>query len=792
MRNQPRASAAQTASVGHRDMMTFLPAAGSSGGAPAADAKAPASQDMSTAASQGMSMTAAAAMGSACAPSDNNTAGNLSLNIPTPLPNSTVPDPLLRAALDRGESMDDDAFNASLDALLGDPEAIPAGGTLFGTLDSAFPPSPNSAFPGNNNKPQDVVAGRKRKAPPGRLVSEMSSLTNASGDPSGGSGHANPTQGQHIAQGGQAPVPAQGQPRPLNYAARGMVQLPPAFTSKPISVAAGSAGGLGENPNLLGTELFAGGNQVQPQSNPPAQAQQSPFQVASVAAPQPQHLQGQGNSLMSQMGLQTQAQQQQQQQINLGLTWDASMGFPTPSLQAATAGSPVPQAAVSSALPRVASAPVAVGSAANPPTKPGYRPSTGKRKRRASATAGTLPVSEDEGERQKRRSERNMREQERSHRIADRIAELRNVLSEAGVHFKPDRHSTLVSVANYIKMLQGRSKSLDEEHRRLLDTISGADRLANEASSNGGIALGGALPGGTTTTVQTHRSLPASSTSSAAGQSTDEEFRVFVQGIDYKSIFSGCGAALAVANVDGRFVDCNDEFLRISEYTRSELLGDENVPRHGAWRQGPTPPVIGVGGPQQPGQAVAVSTSSVANSSMAVKSPDFHRSGSGSPNQHEQRDKDLPTEVRVRKPHRLSLFNLLGGEDMEAVYAAMSDMLRAPAPSASSRQAISSEEGDGGGTSSSSSDSCVKSDLTRSMEGDSGSSGNEVSGSGSSGAEPIAAGPGADSSRYTVDHWTGRVKHTRRKNRTLQLNISLVRTADGRPKFFNCAISEVE
>jgi len=28
--------------------------------------------------------------------------------------------------------------------------------------------------------------------------------------------------------------------------------------------------------------------------------------------------------------------------------------------------------------------------------------------------------------------------------------------------------------------------------------------------------------------------------------------------------------------------------------------------------------------------------------------------------------------------------------------------------------------------------------------------------------------------------------------RQLQLNISLVRTADGRPKFFNCALSEVE
>ena len=81
--------------------------------------------------------------------------------------------------------------------------------------------------------------------------------------------------------------------------------------------------------------------------------------------------------------------------------------------------------------------------------------------------------------RKKRRSERNAREQERSHKITERITELRKVLAEAGVHFKPDRYSTLVSVVSYIKTLQTRSESLDEEHRRLLDTISGADRLVN-------------------------------------------------------------------------------------------------------------------------------------------------------------------------------------------------------------------------------------------------------------------------------------------------------------------------
>lgn len=37
-------------------------------------------------------------------------------------------------------------------------------------------------------------------------------------------------------------------------------------------------------------------------------------------------------------------------------------------------------------------------------------------------------------------------------------------------------------------------------------------------------------------------------------------------GIDYRKIFINIAIALAIASVDGRFVDCNDEFLH-------ELLG---------------------------------------------------------------------------------------------------------------------------------------------------------------------------------------------------------------------------
>ena len=47
----------------------------------------------------------------------------------------------------------------------------------------------------------------------------------------------------------------------------------------------------------------------------------------------------------------------------------------------------------------------------------------------------------------------------------------------------------------------------------------------------------------------------------------------FVHGIDYQKIFINSAIAIAIASVDGRFVDCNDEFLHLTDYTHEEFLG---------------------------------------------------------------------------------------------------------------------------------------------------------------------------------------------------------------------------
>ena len=885
MKNKNRAAAAQTASIGNQDMMTFMPSPET--GSPVVEGRG--SQE-----------------GIICEQNNNMSNNNNNNNTGEGgiidddlmmMNNIVVPDPLRsRTALDRGESFaDDDAFNASLDTLLkeaaafddvpssyGDGQSLPSLGGLMdpapsiamgiglgsSTTTTASVASPSSTSAG--------VGGRKRKAPPRAqtLQSEMSSLTNSSDSTSNNNNNNvnSPPQSQQVVQGvqqisQQRQAKKLPQPPNLNFSARGIVELPPMFASQPITVSTSSTAApnpagpqqtghvgapgsinlqsmnqflgraLGNNNNNItqqvvnrtsstGTGTGGGGAQQQQQ-----QQAALPFQVASI--PLPQHLQqGTNNTnlgtaalssgtagLMTQMrGAVAQAPSQgqpHQQRIipqgggsqatqvkvtnelfpafQLGSNpWDALMASATVQQQPNTRGTlSQQQAGVPTALPpavpssaRVAgnlpsSVPMVGGSSTNPPMKKkgitlsstvnklsssSYSVPNSRKRRASNPNMSSLAISEDEEERKKRRHERNAREQERSHKITERIAELKSVLSEAGIHFKPDRYSTLVSVVNYIKALQVRSASLDDEHRKLLATIAGADKMVK----SGGPEV--------VTTTQTHTPMENASNSSTTSSSNDEEFLVFVQGIDYKTIFASCGVALAIASVDGRFVDCNEEFLRITSYTRKELLGDERRTSVLPYPQDDSPPspIIGGGTLGQQGQVVTVSTTTSSNATHSAleaaaakkKIPDLHASTRTLSPPPSNRP---PSEIHMRKQHHLSLFNLLGGEDMEAVYSAMSRMLRAPevptasAASTSSRVVSNSSRSkeptdDSGGTSSSSSDEFVKSDLTSTAES---SSGNEVSNEESKGESGVTDG---SISRYTVDHWSGRVKHTRRKN----------------------------
>lgn len=233
-------------------------------------------------------------------------------------------------------------------------------------------------------------------------------------------------------------------------------------------------------------------------------------------------------------------------------------------------------------------------------------------------TRDMTAVSEDDEERQRRRYERNLKEQERSRRVTEQITYLRQVLSEANVPCKPDKNSTLISVANYIKQLQDRSSMLDEEHKKLLDTIARTNEMVNNQYYQ-------ATVDGTSGSSSVFNDLL--SDGNIAHTTLEDDSAVFVQGLDYKSVFKRCGIALAVASIDGRFLDCNTEFEHLCGYSRNELLPAEEL-------------------------------------SMTELRTDAAPLASTPSSDH--------------PPRNLSMFNLLTHDDMEQVFAAMSCMLKRP------------------------------------------------------------------------------------------------------------------
>ena len=249
--------------------------------------------------------------------------------------------------------------------------------------------------------------------------------------------------------------------------------------------------------------------------------------------------------------------------------------------------------------------------------------STGKSKRgvgiTTTATGGkhgrdASAVSEDEGDRHRRREDRNAREQQRSQKITEQIEHLRDVLVSANVQFKPDKYSTLVTAAEYIQELQHRSAMLDVEHKKLVDTISRTNEMVNEqyipASTTG------MNPPGTTALEGTSSGCLADSDA------------LYMSSIDYKSIFERCGVPLAVLSIDGRFIECNSMFERLTGYTRDELLPSQKV--------------------------------------------EAEKSGTNSFEVTTSDDSNLPPPP----PRNMSLFNLLSRQHMERVFLAMSEMLR--------------------------------------------------------------------------------------------------------------------
>ena len=314
---------------------------------------------------------------------------------------------------------------------------------------------------------------------------------------------------------------------------------------------------------------------------------------------------------------------------------------------------------------------ISVGSASSAGNK-NTKFTSRKRSRGGTSTA----VSDSEDDSSRKRHDRNLREQRRSQKITHQIDQLREVLAAASVRFKPDKYSTLVSVVEYVKQLQRRSTMLDAEHKKLLETITRTNEIVNEpylgnpgasssSTADGSVGIGNAKPdsalsSGTGATDSTNGVAAV-----ANGDIYNDDELVFVRNIDYKCIFENCGMPLAVASIDGRLMDCNHEFVKLTGYRREELLPNEKhqkQQRQDLHQEGSTIIADDVGSSFLGGTIYPERQTSSANSSK------------------ESNDRICATSHNNCSSgiRNFSLFNLLSRNNMEQVFVSLSEMLKQP------------------------------------------------------------------------------------------------------------------
>lgn len=179
----------------------------------------------------------------------------------------------------------------------------------------------------------------------------------------------------------------------------------------------------------------------------------------------------------------------------------------------------------------------------------------------------TFPISEDESDFRKRKSDRNAREQQRAQQVTDQIAHLRELIVRSGVALdKVDKFSTLIAVEQYIRSLQTKSLELKEEHDNLLATLQQTSELVNSQYVSSASPIQVSSGGEESCQAQ-----------DSSDQDTDDHSDVdttapLMKEINYKWIFDCCPFATGVAAIDGRFLDCNKEFEVMTGYSRAELL----------------------------------------------------------------------------------------------------------------------------------------------------------------------------------------------------------------------------
>jgi hypothetical protein len=160
----------------------------------------------------------------------------------------------------------------------------------------------------------------------------------------------------------------------------------------------------------------------------------------------------------------------------------------------------------------------------------------------------------------KRKQDRNAREQKRSLKISQQIGHLKEVLESDGMKVKNSKMAILVSVERYIKELEG-------EISQMTLNRGAAPVVTNEASSSSSSnnSWNGTSSSSPHTHTHTHNTQIAPPLETVTIASQDQEV---ANGVGYQSLFKQVSTPLAVASMDGRFVDANMRFEMATGYSK--------------------------------------------------------------------------------------------------------------------------------------------------------------------------------------------------------------------------------
>mmetsp|Transcript_31954 Transcript_31954/g.93968 ORF Transcript_31954/g.93968 Transcript_31954/m.93968 type:complete len:525 (+) Transcript_31954:4605-6179(+) len=222
----------------------------------------------------------------------------------------------------------------------------------------------------------------------------------------------------------------------------------------------------------------------------------------------------------------------------------------------------------------------------------------------ASAATGTFtgpPMKKAKLTSAERREERNQREKERSLRISAQINELRALLSTGGVIVpKGTKSAVLSEAANYIRMLQQHQYKSEIDRAQLIQQMQiigggalgpqAATAVRHVAAQNGVWSLGnfGGVPprsamqlvGQPSVSSAASATGASTSTSVAGSQPTQQQKSVAsnepqlvttIDEHDYRFVFNSCAVGMAIASMGGAFIDCNQLFCQLSQYSKQEV-----------------------------------------------------------------------------------------------------------------------------------------------------------------------------------------------------------------------------